>query len=142
MIEEEMKASFKKIKKTYSPRWDKNKEWQAEFAATDLCRGYSGYCDSKRKRVFLDSRDVRGMIPDAFLAFLIHEICHDVAAAGHNLTWARRMERAAKHAESIPEKEIAHHVRNQIFCECGSAILDQTVEKASLCEYWEWFHNR
>jgi hypothetical protein len=56
-------------------------------------------------------------------ALLIHEVCHDVAAAGHNLTWARRMERAACHATKLDEAEVARILRCDIYSYCNLAIF-------------------
>ena len=58
-------------------------------------------------------------------AFLIHEICHDVAAAGHNRRWALRMEKAATLAEKSCASEIAIIIRGDIFSYCATGVLEQ-----------------
>lgn len=117
MTRRQIIAAFAEVKRIYFPRWDRQGRWTVEFGAIQQLRGSSGYCDSKAAKVFL-ADDVCGMMDAAILALLIHEICHDVGAAGHGRGWARRMEIAAKQAEKVDSNNVAFFLRNDIFCYC------------------------
>ena len=123
MIAQQVEACFRDVKATYFPRWDARNKWRVAFAPPDRCRDSTGYCDSKVQTIFL-SQGVCGMPEAGVQAFLIHEICHDVAASHHNRRWAQRMERAAKQAEQSAEREVAEIVRSHIYSCCGQGVLE------------------
>ena len=116
-------ACFDGIKRSYFPRWDVAGKWKVEFADSAQCRSSTGYCDSRAATIFLDD-SVCGMTDAGTRALLIHEICHDVAAAGHNLTWARRMECAAKRAVIHGDEKIAEILRSDIYSYCNQPTLE------------------
>lgn len=122
MTKRQVIVCFDEVKREYFPRWDIDGKWKVKFADAERCRVSTGYCDSKAATIFLNEA-VCGMTDVGVCAFLIHEICHDVAAAGHNLIWARRMERAAKRAAVCGKAEIAEILRSDIFSYCNSVTV-------------------
>jgi len=121
MTQPEVIAIFTNVKRVYFTRWDKGNRWKAQFAGHELCRGATGYCDSKTKTIFLND-SVCGMINAGVGAFLIHEICHDVGAAGHGQGGARRMEMVARQAVARGEHAVAKLLRNDIYSYCDFAV--------------------
>lgn len=122
VTETEVTACFHDVKKRYFPQWDRHDRWSAAIAGAQLCRGSTGYCDSKAKTIFLDAQ-VHDMPLPGLRALLVHEICHDVAAAGHNLTWAKRMERAAVRADAHGEPGVARVLRADIYSYCNLTMF-------------------
>ena len=114
---------FEDIRSLYFPRWDRQREWTAVFGDLAQCRSNTGFCDIDAKTIYLDRRAIIGMSDAGVRAFLIHEICHDVAAAHHNRTWARRMERAAARAEELNEAEVAEILCSDVYSYAGNGVL-------------------
>jgi hypothetical protein len=57
------------------------------------------------------------MPDDGLLAVIIHEICHDESTDYHTEKWVKRMEDAAKKAESLKQLKLAWIIRNSAFAE-------------------------
>lgn len=113
---------FSEVKRLYFPRWDRKGLWRVEIAGRELCRDATGYCDSKRRRVFMYENQVYTLPTDGLRALLIHEICHDVAAAGHNLRWAKRMKLAEGRAQALGEEHVAELLCSEIFSYTNAEI--------------------
>ena len=116
---ERIQKQFMDVRKKYFPRWDKRCEWKIAYGTHVQLRDSTGYCDSVVKTVFLHGGVFPNMPEAGQLTLIIHEICHDVAAASHNRTWALRMKRASERADSLGELEVAENLRNDIdsyFC--------------------------
>lgn len=124
---------FTNVRTQYFPRWAQRGDWTIAFGSTEQLRGgNTAYCDTDAKVIYLDQRTFPTMSADGQLAFIIHEICHDVGAAFHNRRWALRMERAAKDAERLDESEVAEILRSDIYSYFGNGLsLDYTVEGLS-----------
>ncbi|MCH8851321.1 MAG: hypothetical protein IID41_01560 [Planctomycetes bacterium] len=135
MTERQIQACFAEVKEKYFHRWDRKGRWRVTIAESRLCRDNTGYCDSRSRTIFLD-RQVCGMTNAGIRVFLIHEICHDVAAAGHNRLWALRMEKAATLAEKSGDSEIAKIIRCDISSYCPAGVLEQ-YSLAQICDLGE-----
>ena len=117
----QISSCFVQVKQRYFPRWDAHCEWKVIFGKAPHCRDATGYCDSKAMRIYLD--DCVCEITDAgATGLLIHEICHDVAAAGHNRRWADAMGAAAMRAEHLGEGDVASMLRADIFSYAGDGV--------------------
>jgi len=114
---------FDEVCSSYFPRWDRQREWTAEFGDANQCRNSTGYCDTVAKTVYVDKLSSIGMLDAGVRALLIHEICHDIGAAEHNRKWARRMERAAACAAELNEAEVADILRSDIVSCAGNGVL-------------------
>ena len=107
-------SRFSDVKRKYFRRWDVHNEWRIHFADGPERRDATGYCDSIAKVIYLDD-SVCGMTESGIAAFLIHEICHDVGAAGHNRRWAEAMNTVAESAHQHGERVLAVAVRDEVF---------------------------
>jgi hypothetical protein len=125
---------FNDIRANYFPKWDKPCEWKIEYGTATQRRDSTGYCDSVAKTIYLDIRTVPMMSYAGQIAFIIHEICHDVAAAYHNRRWAGRMEQAAKRAEILNQHEVAKVIRSEIYSYFGNG-LKYEYNLAEVCGY-------
>lgn len=121
IMSKQVESHFAHVRRVYFPRWNEKGEWSVSFDHAGT-RGKTGYCDSKTKTIFL-SYEVFGMTLAGMRALLIHEICHDVSAAGHNSRWARRMESAARRAEIVGEKDVARVLRMDIYSYCDGTVF-------------------
>lgn len=119
---ERLGALFLEVRQKYFPRWDKGSQWRIIFGTSAELRHATGYCDSAQKTIFLDEREFTGMILEGKKALIIHEICHDVASAGHIRSWALRMERAAHIAEAKAESGVAQILRSDIYSYFGERL--------------------
>lgn len=121
----DLRAMFSDIRTLYFSRWDRHREWTTLFGDAEQTRKQTGYCDSSSKTVYLDQHTFLSMPCAGQIALLIHEICHDVAAAHHNRKWAMRMKRAAVRAEKLKETRVAAILRSDIFSCAGNGVLEE-----------------
>lgn len=117
-----IEALFEEVRLLFFPRWDSRREWTATYGDAEQRRNSTGYCDSSAKTVYLDRRGLCRMPRDGIRALLIHEICHEVGAAHHNLKWAKRMEVAAVRADELNETEVAEILRSDIISYCSASV--------------------
>ncbi|MDB5341932.1 MAG: hypothetical protein JWP89_309 [Schlesneria sp.] len=113
---------FNDIRVNYFPNWDKACHWKLDYGTRTQTRGNTGYCDSAAKMIYLDSRTVPRMSDAGQVAFIIHEICHEVGAAYHNRGWAERMEKAAQRAEILDQVDVARIIRSEIYSYFGNGL--------------------
>ncbi|MDB5390263.1 MAG: hypothetical protein JWM11_5909 [Planctomycetaceae bacterium] len=114
---------FGEIRCQYFPRWDRQREWTVSFGDAKQCRDSTGYCDNAVKSIYINERAIVGMQVAGVRALIIHEICHDVSAAGHNRKWATRMKIAATRAEQIGEIRVAEILLSHVFSSAGNGVL-------------------
>lgn len=99
---------FRRIKKLFFPRFDRDNRWRAKSSSK---RNVHGYCDSEHRVIeiahnFSDD-------PDELDLLLIHEICHAFASS-HGKMWQDRMQKAAQRADEIERHELAKLLRDEI----------------------------
>lgn len=120
---------FSEVRAQFFPRWDSRQEWRI---VAESRNGKTGYCDSKAKEICICPRAAREMLDDGVRAIIIHEICHDVATAHHREPWIERMEKAAKKAETLERRELAHQIRASAY----SHIPGGTPWHVKWCKYF------
>ena len=113
---------FRRVRADYFPRWDKDCKWRALFGTDHECRLSTGYCDSKARSLFFCEPEFLRMPNAGRVALVIHEICHDVGAAGHNRRWARRMTSAAARAEALGADDVAKLLRGDVMSYCRAGV--------------------
>ncbi len=119
----DLQSLFQDIQSRYFPRWDTSGLWKAEYGTPEQLRNNTGYCDTAIRMLYFDRRAVCGMSDEGVRAFIIHEICHATGAAFHNRAWSRRMESAAKRAQSKGEAEVAEILRSDVESYAGEGVL-------------------
>jgi len=113
---------FASVKHAFFPAWDRRGQWRAVYGTDEQCRFNTGYCDSIAKKVFLCFRQYVALSEPGRRALLIHEICHDTGAPGHNRRWATRMESAACLADAREEHDVARLLRGDIYSYAGPGV--------------------
>jgi len=122
-----VERSFSEIRAAYFPEWDHESYWRVVLSDNRQYKGATGYCDSKQRIVSVRSF-VFQMSLGGVRAFLCHEICHDVAASGHNRRWGQRMEAVAQLALLAGEQEMADVIRSEIYAYAGPGVLQDYTE--------------
>lgn len=105
---ERLQSAFKRVRKKYFPRWDKDVKWRCELKPDLLLLGK---CDRKTKTIFL--REVLDNQVELHW-ILIHEICHAVTIQGHYKTYRKRMRKAAEKAKKFNQPALADRIKNDI----------------------------
>lgn len=114
MRQSRLNSLFESVKATYFPRWRNGKAWVINFTNCLQRLGATGYCNTTQKVIELDQRGFEEMTPDGQIAFIIHEICHEVGGALHQKPWVKRMAKASWKADSIGSSEVASILRSDI----------------------------
>jgi hypothetical protein len=99
--------AFDYIRKTFFPRWDKERKWTVDL---DWHLPSIGRCNRDLKKIVI------GGMPknqNRLYLWLIHEIGH-VWCYGHAKKWQDRMLKAAQKADSIGNKILANFLRNEV----------------------------
>ena len=117
MVQQKLLELFAYARENFFPKWDLDCQWEIVAGQRKRSKGETGYCSSKEKRIYIAPHQVRNMPDDGLLALVIHEICHDVATPHHTERWVKRMEVAAKTAESLSQPELACKIRASAYCE-------------------------
>ena len=98
---------WKMVRKTFFPLWDRENKWKyRQVADADGCEGK---CLWSCKTIKLTNGS-RIELTQLF----VHEICHAVTPGGHGRKWLRRMELAARKADTIGMKDLALRLRTEI----------------------------
>ena len=117
MVDRRSIGLFIRAREQFFPEWDLEREWQIVAGRRKRSKGETGYCSSKEKRIYIDPHGVKDMPEDGLLALIIHEICHDVATAHHTERWVKKMEAAARTAETPSQTELACKIRASAYAE-------------------------
>jgi len=132
-FEGRVRSFFQIARSVFFPKWDPCRRWTVVVGERQKSEGETGYCCSREKIVYI-SPQATGMTDVGLQAFLIHEICHDVAAAFHNRKWLRRMQRAAEKARGLGMESLASSIEDDAF----SCVRAGCYLPLSACEVYEF----
>jgi len=120
MESESLRAQFSRIRRLYFPKWSAGKYWKVQNGNRRGGSALTGFCDTKRRIVFVSDRSD---------SLLIHEICHAVASSGHGIVWQRRMVAASVMALRLGNVRVANELRDEVAA-YQNAILE--VQRAKI----------
>lgn len=107
MIRNSLNDTYKRVCKTFFPRFDRRNEWIVKYS--NKIPG-QGLCDKDNKIITIEGNKSEIELQ----LILIHEICHAVASVDHGKKWLNRVLKAKEMATTTGQSELSKRLKDEI----------------------------